>query len=191
MDPFYRLLFPALWFVWIFYWIASASNTKRTARRESLASRLSHGVPLLIAILLFSWPNRRGHGLLFAPIWPPSPPAYGLGLLMLLAGFAITVWARLTLGRNWSGSVTIKDSHELVQSGPYRWVRHPIYSGLVLAFFGSALGLDEWRGALAAVLVFVAFRIKLGIEERWMTGHFGPNYEAYRKRTKMLIPLLW
>ncbi len=186
----YQFLIPAFWFVWIFYWIASAANTKRVARRESTLSRLSHGLPLWAGIILLTLPQHRATGL-FASVWPWSEIIFWLGFLLMLAGFAVTVWARLALGRNWSATVTIKENHELIQNGPYRWVRHPIYTGLLLAFFGSALALDEWRGALTVVLVAIAFQIKLAIEERWMTHRFGPNYEAYRKRTQKLIPFVW
>ena len=186
----YRHLFQLLWFCWIFYWIASASGVKRTAQHESVLSRIIHGTPLWIAIILISAPDLGRHGP-FAPIWPFSPAVFWLGALVTLAGFAITVWARVTLGRNWSGWVTIKENHELIQTGPYAWVRHPIYTGLILAFLGSALARDQWRGAVAVVLVVIAFRIKLGIEEAWMMRQFGPNYAAYKKRTKMLVPYIW
>jgi protein-S-isoprenylcysteine O-methyltransferase Ste14 len=105
-------------------------------------------------------------------------------------GFAITVWARLILGSNWSATVTVKENHELVTRGPYRLVRHPIYSGLLLAIVGSALPRDDLR-AVAAVLLFLFGTLrKAGIEEGRMIGTFGDAYRAYRQRTKMVIPYI-
>jgi protein-S-isoprenylcysteine O-methyltransferase Ste14 len=186
----HRHLIPCLWLAWLIYWLASAKNVKRTARRESTVSGLSHKLPLMAAVFLFAWPERGQHRL-FEPFWQRTEFTFWLGVALLLAGFGITIWARRILGRNWSGTVTIKENHELIQSGPYGFVRHPIYTGLLLAFFGSAVSLGEWRGLLAFVLVLIAFRIKLGIEERWMTELFGPAYAEYRKRVRMLVPFVW
>jgi len=190
MIRFYELLLPALWFIWIFYWFAAARNVKRTQRYESRLSRLSHTLPFAAGIFLFCASHRLG-GPLFGLIVPRSELLYWLGVILTLTGFYITVKARIVLGRNWSGTVTLKENHELIQTGPYRYVRHPIYTGLILAFFGSAVALDEWRGVLAVLLIIIAFRIKLGIEERWMTDYFGPMYASYRRRTKMIVPFIW
>jgi protein-S-isoprenylcysteine O-methyltransferase Ste14 len=92
------------------------------------------------------------------------------------------------LGTNWSGTVTIKQDHELITGGPYRFVRHPIYSGLLLAFIGTALARGEWRGVLAVALTFVAFWRKLRIEEQWMRQQFGVAYEEYARRVAALAP---
>jgi protein-S-isoprenylcysteine O-methyltransferase Ste14 len=190
MIDLYRYLIPCLWLSWLVYWLVSAKNVKRTARRESTGSGLSHKLPLLIAVFLFSLPEKGRHPL-FDPVWQRTEFTFWLGVVLLLAGFGITIWARRVLGRNWSGTVTIKENHELVQSGPYGLVRHPIYTGLLLAFLGSAISLGEWRGLLAFFLVLIAFRIKPGIEERWMTELFGPAYGEYRKRVRMLVPFIW
>jgi protein-S-isoprenylcysteine O-methyltransferase Ste14 len=96
----------------------------------------------------------------------------------------------LHLGRNWSGAVTIKDGHELVTSGPYALVRHPIYTGLLLAFLGSAVALGDWRGALAFALAAGALWRKLRLEERWMREQFGDAYQAYSQRVAALVPFV-
>jgi len=89
---------------------------------------------------------------------------------------------------NWSQAVTLKEDHELITSGPYALVRHPIYTGLLIAFAGSAIARGEWRGLLAVALVFVALWRKLKLEERWMRSHFGEAYETYSRRVSALLP---
>ena len=94
------------------------------------------------------------------------------------------------LGRNWSATVTVKQDHELIRTGPYTSVRHPIYTGVLFGFIGTALAVGQWRGVLAVAIVFVAFWRKLRIEERWMNETFGEQYRQYRARTRALIPFL-
>ncbi|MFZ0805481.1 MAG: isoprenylcysteine carboxylmethyltransferase family protein, partial [Candidatus Sulfotelmatobacter sp.] len=91
---------------------------------------------------------------------------------------------------NWSGTVTVKVGHELVCTGPYKWVRHPIYSGIILALLGTALGIGETRGFVSVVLLYVGFKIKSRLEERAMRGVFGAEYEQYSNRTGAIIPRL-
>jgi protein-S-isoprenylcysteine O-methyltransferase Ste14 len=92
------------------------------------------------------------------------------------------------LGRNWSGVVQLKQDHELIVRGPYSIVRHPIYTGLLLAFLGSALAIGEWRGLLATTIVAGSFWRKLRLEERWLCELFGEQYRAYMQRVKALVP---
>jgi protein-S-isoprenylcysteine O-methyltransferase Ste14 len=113
---------------------------------------------------------------------------FWVGAALTAAGLLFTVWARVHLGTNWSGTVTLKRGHELITSGPYAFVRHPIYTGLLLAFLGSALARDEWRGVLALALVALALWRKLRNEERWMREQFGDAYSAYSKRVAALVP---
>jgi len=190
MHYIYRYLILVLWVVWVLYWKLAAINVKLTTRRESIRSRITHIAPLVAAFLLLSWPDEWG-SILFQTFLPQSYLTFWTGTALVVMGLGFTVWARLVLGRNWSGTVTIKKDHELVQAGPYRWVRHPIYTGLLLAFFGTALALGEWRGLLACCLALAAFVIKLRIEERWMTELFGPAYLHYQKRVRRLVPLVW
>jgi protein-S-isoprenylcysteine O-methyltransferase Ste14 len=114
-----------------------------------------------------------------------------LGISITFAGLAFAVWARLYLGGNWSSSVTVKVGHELVRTGPYRWVRHPIYSGLLLAMLGTAVENRQVRGMIALVLVYVGFTIKSRIEERAMTSTFGAEYDEYSRNTGGILPKLY
>ena len=140
-------------------------------------------------MVLFTFPHRFVR--LFHLIFPPTWTLYWIGTALLVAGLAFSIWARVTLGRNWSGTVTVKEDHELIQSGPYRLVRHPIYTGLLLALAGSAVAQDRWSGVLGVVLIFVSFWIKLLREEAWMRETFGEKYDAYCARTKRLVPFVW
>jgi protein-S-isoprenylcysteine O-methyltransferase Ste14 len=185
-----RWLFPATWTAWAVYWWLSARDVKRTERREPLGSRLLHLGPMVLAALLLASP---GYGVpgLSARVVPWAPWAYWLGFAVTCAGLAFAVWARRHIGRNWSAIVTLKQDHELVTTGPYALVRHPIYTGLLLGFLGWAIAVDRWRGVLAVAIVFVALLRKYRLEERWMHERFGATYDAYRARVKALVPFLF
>jgi len=189
MDSLIFQLIPALWLAWLGYWGWASRGNKPAQRTETLASRLQHVLPLVLAVALI-WAARIGWAPLDAWLWPWQPAQYWAGAALTAAGLLFTVWARRHLGRNWSGVVTIKRDHELVCDGPYALVRHPIYTGLLLAFVGSALARGQWRGVLAVALVLLAFWRKLRLEERWMRETFGARYEAYAGRVAALIPFV-
>ena len=152
-----------------------------------MGSRLLHVLPLLLAFWLL-WENRVPGTFLNERLFPWAPWAFWLAALVTAAGILFTVWARVHLGGNWSGIVTLKHDHELIVSGPYAIVRHPIYTGLLIAFIGSAAGRGEWRGVLAVLMAWWALWRKLRLEERWMAERFGEQYEAYRRRVPALVP---
>ena len=187
MQLIYDYLVQVLWISWGVYWKIAAGNVKPTTRRDSGAARIVYTVPLVLgaSVLLL---HGDGDNPLFREIWRRTILGYWVGIGVMLLGFAFTIWARLTLGRNWSGTVTMKESHELIQTGPYAWVRHPIYTGLILMFIGTAIVVDQWRGWLAPCLVTLGFYLKLRIEERWMRELFGAAYDVYAKRVGMLVP---
>jgi protein-S-isoprenylcysteine O-methyltransferase Ste14 len=191
MERTYNSLFLGMWLAWALYWSVLARRAKATERRESLVSRLSYLAPLLLAgVLLFSSAPRipvlDGRFLPLAA-WHIG---VGAGAALNLVGLLFTVWARVYLGRNWSGVVTIKEDHELITGGPYQMVRHPIYTGLLLAFIGLALARGEWRGILGVLVAAGAFWRKLRIEERWMLQRFGDKYQTYSQRVPALIPFV-
>ncbi len=183
------LIIPAMWIAWCLYWWVSARDTKATVRRESVASRWSHIGPLVVGALLIGLPR--------VPVWPLDLPilpqtwaGFWSGVALTAAGLGFTVWARLTLGRNWSGTVTVKAGHELIRTGPYALARHPIYTGLLLALAGSAVARDEWRAVLGLVLAVAGLWIKLKLEEAWMSETFGEAYARYRREVRALVPFL-
>jgi protein-S-isoprenylcysteine O-methyltransferase Ste14 len=179
----------ALWLCWIAYWTAASLAVKPSARRETMLSRLLHLGPLALAVVLI-WGPPPSLAALRTRFVPPSQAIAWSGAALVAAGLAFTVWARVHLGANWSGIVTVKRDHELVTSGPYAIVRHPIYTGLVLAFVGSAIALGELRGALAVVVVVASLWRKLRLEERWMAEQFGSEYVRYRGRVRALVPFV-
>ena len=194
MSPLLRTLLqeliPLLWLVWLLYWWLGAGRLKAVARRESRLQRASHGVPLVLAALLLVLP---GHalGALATLFIARSWTGYGIGVALVALGLGYAVQARRHLGANWSATVTLKQAHSLIRSGPYRHVRHPIYTGLLLAFAGSALAQAQWRGLLALLLVTGSLWFKLRREERWLLEHFGDDYAEYRKTSWALLPGLY
>lgn len=189
LSPAFRFAFPAMWIAWGAYWWIASRGAKTTQRSEGAASRLLHIVPLFVAMALLG-ARRTPWPLLDARLWPWTPWLFWLAALVTAAGLGFAAWARVHLGRNWSGTVTVKQEHELVTTGPYALVRHPIYTGLLLALVGTAMARDEWRGALAVAIAWLALWRKLRIEERWMGEVFGEQYAAYRRRVPALIPFL-
>jgi protein-S-isoprenylcysteine O-methyltransferase Ste14 len=158
-------------------------------RHESTRSRLSYIAPLVLAGLLLALPDVPVP-ILRGRIVPWSPGTFAIAAAVTAAGLLFSVWARRYLGRNWSGTVTIKENHELITAGPYGIVRHPIYTGLILGFAGSGMAIAEWRGVLATVLAFLSFLFKLRIEERWMRDQFGDVYQAYCRSVPALVPFV-
>ncbi|HZW73344.1 MAG TPA: isoprenylcysteine carboxylmethyltransferase family protein, partial [Caldimonas sp.] len=150
----------ALWLCWGAYWAAASIAVNAAVRRESIASRMLHIAPLFLAGALL-WSPRQPFDALRARFVPLSAPIEWASVAIVGAGFAFTVWARVHLGANWSGIVTVKRDHTLVTTGPYAIVRHPIYTGLLLAFAGTALALGEVRGVLAVALAAASLWRKL------------------------------
>ncbi|HZT88140.1 MAG TPA: isoprenylcysteine carboxylmethyltransferase family protein [Stellaceae bacterium] len=189
MKPVLASAIPALWTAWIVIWLVTARSVKRERWREPLRLRLLHTVPFLLCALLLAGPGAcfGPLSLRFAPVGATLPE---IGTAMVAAGLAFACWARFHLGRNWSGIVVVKEGHTLVRSGPYRCVRHPIYSGMLLAIAGTALAVGEWRGLLAFAFALVAVLIRVNAEEALMRREF-PEYEAYRRGTAALVPLLF
>jgi protein-S-isoprenylcysteine O-methyltransferase Ste14 len=187
MDASQVPLITILWVIWGVYWLVAARGVKATQRLESATSRAAHIVPLMIAGWLLAARTLPG-GLLSGNILPPGRAVYVAGAFIVAVGLAFAIWARRTLGRNWSGVVTVKQDHELVREGPYRLVRHPIYTGLLLGLIGSAIARDEWRGVLAVVIAWLALWRKLQLEERWMIEQFGDAYRRFRAEVPALVP---
>jgi protein-S-isoprenylcysteine O-methyltransferase Ste14 len=187
MDLVYRSLVPAVWLIWLAYWLIASFGTKAPERVESPRSHLIHTVPLGIAAWMIFAPHLP-HGFLGGAIVPQSPALYLAGVGVLVLGLAFAIWARVRLGSNWSGTVELKRDHELVRGGPYRFVRHPIYTGILIGFVGSAIARDEWRAVAALPLAVLALWRKLSVEERWMLERFGDAYRRFQAEVPALIP---
>ena len=170
------------WVLFSLYWEIAARDASAAKSSESKASRAIH-VTLTNAALLLMAPI---HGL--GRAWPVSLPIMAAGLAVEAAGLFLAIWARRHLGRNWSGEITIKKDHELVRSGPYRWVRHPIYTGLLAMYAGVLLVTGEWLGVAGFVIAGLAYWRKTRMEEKNLDTAFGADYTAYRRETWALVP---
>jgi len=177
------------WAVFITVWLLAAASTKRTVYRESRAQRLRYWVLLVIACLLLLY-GRELPSPLSLRFIPRATPIACAAAFLCVPGLAFALWARVTLGRNWSGVVTLKEGHELVERGPYRFVRHPIYTGMLIMFFATALLQSHMAGFVGVLLIFASFCIKLEREERLMLQQFPERYAAYQRRVKRIIPFV-
>jgi protein-S-isoprenylcysteine O-methyltransferase Ste14 len=184
---FYRQLFSAPWLAWGLYWVVSAARNKATQRRESLGSRLTHVVPLIVGGVLLAG-QRLPWGALALRLWPQTLLSFAPGFALLLAGLGFSVWARVHLGRNWSGTVTVKEGHELIRSGPYAYVRHPIYTGLLTAMLGTAIASGTLAAALGLAIIAAALVRKMRTEEAFMRETFPGEYQRYSVEVPALVP---
>jgi protein-S-isoprenylcysteine O-methyltransferase Ste14 len=178
-----------LWLAWYIVWIVWAFQSKKTQQRESFGSRMSYTVLFGAAIWLLLFGRRLGPWW-HRPLFPTTAFTGWLAVALTALGVALTLWARFILGSNWSANVTIKVAHELIRTGPYRFVRHPIYTGVILAAVGTAIALDQWRGVIAVLLLWVSFTIKRLKEEQFMRQTFGDQYIEYSRNTGAIFPAL-
>jgi len=182
-----RLWINALWLLFGLYWIVSAFKLKKTKRRESWGQRFRYVLPLLVASYLLFRAGPR-YGWLGARFVSASDGTAWIGVALTAAGVGIAFWARWHLGTNWSGVVTLKEGHELIRSGPYRNIRHPIYTGILLALLGTAVAVGEVRGLLAVAIAWFSFYTKARREESFLTQEFGDRFAEHTKRTGMFLP---
>jgi len=179
--------FACAWGTLILVWIVGLPFSKRTARSASYSSRLVLFVPFLAAYLLVIFGVVRLHWLVQS-LWPHSLAVQAAGLALTLLGCLFAIWARVTLGANWSGLPRVKQEHELIVKGPYALVRHPIYSGILLALAGTGLAADRGTWMFAWILVTISYAVKIRQEERLMQETFPAAYPEYKQRVKALIP---
>ncbi len=179
-----------MWICWFAYWIISAFGGKHVRRRESGWSEVAYRFPLLLAIGILLL-GRRIIGAWSTRVLPWSRPAAALALVLVGCGLAFAVWARWHLAGNWSARVTVKEDHQLIRTGPYRWVRHPIYTGMLVALLGTVIEIGTPIAFVAFALIVYSFVRKLAVEEQFMTATFGADYERYREQSARLIPSIW
>src|SRR6266446_5129136 len=175
----------ACWTLFAVIWLLAAFATKKSVYQESRAQRLRYVIPIFLGGFLLA----KGHRLsdpLNHRVIPHVEALAWTGVVLCIVGLAFCIWARFTLGRNWSGLVTLKAGHELITSGPYALVRHPIYTGLLSMALGTVIVLGHLAGIIAMPLIFVSFWIKLRYEENIMLEKFPDEYAAYQRRVKRL-----
>jgi protein-S-isoprenylcysteine O-methyltransferase Ste14 len=181
-------LIPALWLVGAAYWIVAAQSTKGIRRREPLATRLPFLAQMIVTAVLL-WPHE-WTGWLGTKIVGGGWTRFWIAAALVALGLAVAIWARRVLGDNWSGTVTVKEGHELVRHGPYRRIRHPIYSGILLMILGTGLAGGRVHALLAFPIALLALWLKSRMEERWMAAEFGDRYAAYRRTSWALVPFV-
>ena len=180
----------AVWSLVAIYWVVGMVLAKPTLRSESILSRAVH-IMLGCAAVLLVWEPSIGRGFLGYRLTPSAGWVAWLGLALTMGGCAFAVWARATLGSNWSSTVTVKQDHELILRGPYAAVRHPIYSGFLLALTGTAIAVGEIRAFIGLGLAFIAFLLKSAAEEKFMREEFSTQYAQYSQRVRRLIPFVF
>jgi protein-S-isoprenylcysteine O-methyltransferase Ste14 len=172
------------WIAFFSYWLISAKGSKKVIQRGPHRERYGSVAILVVITLVF---------LYFFPdfhIFPRTVAFQQAGAILCAVGVAFAIWARIHLGRNWNKEPSIQEEHELVTSGPYRLVRHPMYTGMLLAFIGTSFvaGLI-WL----VVFIFLSYKFirRIPVEEAFMMQLFPQTYPEYKKRTKALIPFIW
>ena len=178
-----ELVFAVGWAAFWIYWFVAAFSIKRGRVAWSRELRI-RVVLLVLTILLIKLGAFRNHGL------NTNPLRAGVGLVLFADGLAFAIWARVHLGRNWGSPMSRKNDPELVTSGPYRLVRHPIYSGILVATAGTAVALS-WAWLIAVAVAGVYFVYSATVEEGHLTEHFPDTYPAYRRSTKKLVPFIF
>lgn len=192
MPPLFELALRMTWMVVLGYWLWAARTAKGAQRKEPALKRLfAYWLPLVFATLLLGPEPWFVESMLSGRFIGQATLVTSAGLALTMLGGCLAIHSRILLGRNWSATVQLKESHELITGGPYRWVRHPIYTGFLLMFLGNAVMIGEWRGLLAVAIVFASFWRKLQLEELWLVEHFGEPYRTYQARTKALLPGLF
>ena len=171
------------WLIWALYWMVAAWFVNATRSSKKLILRATHLIPLYAGFFLIFNSHPFIHGRLYH-----SQPIRIAGFVLELAGLLFAVWARVHLGRYWSGIITVKVDHELIRSGPYGLVRHPIYSGMFAAVVGTAVVAATADAFVGSVLILIAFLIKIRREETFMTREFGEKYQQYKAQVCALVP---
>ena len=186
------------WWIWAITWIIAALWANRTVKRPGIGREWIYrvialaGFYFLLGGILKTEDNHlvwsRWPGVMGDAAYAPIPVAWAMVAITFL-GFAFAWWARIHLGRLWSGSITRKEGHHVVDTGPYAIVRHPIYTGILLSAVASAIVIAQVHAYLGALLLIIGYWLKARLEERWLREELGPqDYDAYRRRVPMLVP---
>jgi len=176
-----------IWFVWCILWLLMAAWSKPSKRREFPWQRLEHVIPMVIGFF-FIYKQSFAWGWLANQIMSKNSAVAIIGLFLTVGGLLFAVWARIALGANWSGTVTIKSGHSLIRRGPYKWIRHPIYTGLLASLVGTVLLQGEVRSFCGFLLILLALFRKAKREERFLSEEFGEGFAEHAKHTGMFLP---
>lgn len=171
-------------------WFIGFFGNKRTIQLPHVSAQILANILLFSSPILLFYPFTQSW--LALSIFTTSPFLSTMGVILTVSAIAFAIWARVTLGRNWSGVViTLKEHHTLVSSGPYHFVRHPIYTGYFFATLGTALTIGSVASLLATGIIFLGFFMRMKKEEALMINQFPQEYPLYKTRTKKIIPFVW
>lgn len=177
----------ALWIGFIVCWIALAVWSSKSEKRAGMKSELPYRIVLILGAIIFLIPAHGYRGPL--RLWLVTRTEAWICVALIVLGFAFSAWARLYLGSLWSGSITKKPGHRIVDTGPYGIVRHPIYTGILVAVFATAAAKGTVPGLIGALIITTGIWMKARLEERWLCQELGADaYDAYRRKVSMLIP---
>ena len=181
-------LLALIWLAWLLSWLIGAFFSGRTEKRVRPEDSRAYRIPIIIgAVLLTPW---TASILGEKPLWQVGATGTYVSAALTAAGCLFTWWARLHLGRFWSGTITRKEGHRVVDTGPYELVRHPIYTGLIGALFATGVALGTASALFGTALIAFGFWQKARMEEGFLTNELGDVYTPYRRRVPMLVPLL-
>ena len=175
------------WLVFLAYWLVAGLRVNRMERREP-AGRMVGRVLVMMGAYYLLFGHDPDLGLLNLRFIPYSDPLYRLGAALTWLGVAFAIWARYHLAQFWSASVALREGHQLIRTGPYAYIRHPIYAGMLTAILGTALAEGRCRALVAFLAVLVAFIVKSKFEESLLASQFGPVFEEHRRQTGFFLP---
>jgi protein-S-isoprenylcysteine O-methyltransferase Ste14 len=174
------------WLLWSAYWFIAARSVNAARSSEGLALRATHLLPALVGFFLIF----DAHPFIYGRMYH-SQSIRIAGFALVLAGLLFAVWARIHLGKYWSGIITLKEGHELIRTGPYRFVRHPLYTGFLAAVVASAVVAATGDALVGCVVILVAYLIKIHREESVLLREFGEKYQQYKSDVSALVPFLY
>ena len=177
------------WLMLMVYWVFAGLRTKITVKKQTGISRYFY-LSLMFLSFALVYSGYFHFNFLGERFLPHKKYVEYLGLILNVAGCGFAIIARRWLGKNWSGTVTIKKDHELIETGPYSVTRHPIYTGMLFGLAGAVLVQGELRGLMALIILFAAIQIKTATEEKFLEEVF-INYNTYVQRTRKLIPFIY
>jgi len=192
MSDYIKISLKLIWVILIAYWVISGFRTKNVEKTDNVFKNfVFYWLPLIIAILLLGPGDWFGRSWLRENFIEHTDLVGIIGLILCLTGTIICCWARYILGKNWSLSVQQKENHELIKSGIYSVIRHPIYTGLLLLFTGNGIIVGDYRAIIAVGIVLISFLFKIQKEEKMMTELFKDDYLKYKENTSALIPFIY
>lgn len=191
MNGYPGIVIAIIWAVFLIFWLVSSFTAKRIARRESRAGVGRRVLIGLVAYFLFFRAADPAFGVLSHRFLPDYIRIAWIGAIMTALGVLIAVWARVHIGKYWSATIALKSDHQLIRTGPYARVRHPIYTGILLALAGTAVAIGRYAALVGLAIYVVVFWIKARKEEALLAGEFGPAFEEHRRSTGFFLPKLF